>query len=37
MVVLIIVYTNSYFLYEYLIKLGITKEKYLMIDIIAIR
>jgi hypothetical protein len=33
----IILYIDSKFLYEYIIKLGITKEKYLMIDIIAIR
>jgi hypothetical protein len=33
----IILYIDSKFLYEYIIKLGITKEKYLMINIIAIR
>jgi hypothetical protein len=33
----IILYIDSKFLYEYIIKLGITKEKYLIIDIIAIR
>jgi DeoR/GlpR family transcriptional regulator of sugar metabolism len=33
----IIVCTNSYSLYEYLVKLGTTKEKCLMIDIIALR
>jgi hypothetical protein len=33
----IVVYTNSYSLYECLVKLGITKEKRLMIDIMAIR
>jgi hypothetical protein len=33
----IIVCTDSYFLYECLVKLGIIKEKRLMIDIIAIR
>jgi hypothetical protein len=32
-----IVYTDSYSLYEYLVKLGITKEKRLIIDIIALR
>jgi len=32
----IIVYTNSYLLYECLVKLRTTKEKRLMIDIIAI-
>jgi hypothetical protein len=35
--ILIVVYTDSYSLYECLIKLGITKEKRLIIDIIAIR
>src|SRR6266700_2147901 len=34
---LIIVYTNLYLLYKYLVKLGTTKEKYLIIDIIALR
>ena len=33
----IIVYTDSYSLYECLVKLGITKEKRLIIDIIIIR
>jgi hypothetical protein len=33
----IIIYTDSYSLYEYLVKLGITKKKRLIIDIIAIR
>jgi hypothetical protein len=33
----IIVYTNSYSLYECLVKLGITKKKRLIIDIMAIR
>ena len=33
----IIVYTDSYSLYECLVKLGITKEKRLMIDIMALR
>jgi hypothetical protein len=33
----VIVYTDSYSLYECLVKLGTTKEKRLMIDIIAIR
>jgi hypothetical protein len=32
-----IVYTDSLSLYEYIVKLGTTKEKRLMIDIIAIR
>jgi hypothetical protein len=32
----IIVYTDSFLLYEYLVKLDITKEKRLMIDIIAL-
>jgi hypothetical protein len=31
-----IVCTNSYSLYEYLVKLGTTKEKRLMIDIMAL-
>jgi hypothetical protein len=35
--ILIIVYTDSYSLYECLVKLGIIKEKRLMIDIMAIR
>jgi hypothetical protein len=30
-------YTNLKYLYKYIIKLGITKEKHLIIDIIAIR
>ncbi len=33
----IIVYTDSYSLYKYLVKLGTTKEKRLIIDIIALR
>ena len=33
----IVVYTDSYSLYECLVKLGTTKEKRLMIDIMAIR
>ena len=33
----IVVYTDSYSLYEYLVKLGIIKEKRLIIDIIALR
>ena len=32
-----VVYTDSYSLYECLVKLGTTKEKRLMIDIIALR
>ena len=32
-----IVYTNLYSLYKYLVKLGTTKEKRLIIDIIALR
>jgi hypothetical protein len=35
--ILIIVCTDSYSLYECLVKLGITKKKRLMIDIIIIR
>jgi hypothetical protein len=35
--ILIVVCTNSYSLYECLVKLGTTKEKRLMIDIMAIR
>jgi hypothetical protein len=35
--ILIIVYTDSYSLYECLVKLGTTKEKRLIIDIMAIR
>ena len=34
---LIIVCTNSYLLYKYLVKLGTTKEKHLIIDIMALR
>ena len=33
----IVVYTDSYSLYECLVKLGTIKEKRLMIDIMAIR
>jgi hypothetical protein len=33
----IIVYTDSYSFYEYLVKLGIIKEKRLIINIMAIR
>jgi len=33
----IIIYTDSYSLYECLVKLGIIKEKRLIIDIMAIR
>ena len=33
----IVIYIDSYSLYEYLIKLRIIKEKYLIIDIIALR
>jgi hypothetical protein len=33
----IILYINLKFLYEYIMKLGITKEKHLMINIITIR
>jgi hypothetical protein len=36
-IILIIVYTDSYSLYECLVKLGTIKEKRLIIDIIAIR
>jgi hypothetical protein len=35
--ILIIVYTDSYSLYECLVKLGITKKKRLIIDIMVIR
>jgi hypothetical protein len=35
--ILIVVYTDSYSLYECLVKLGTIKEKRLMIDIMAIR
>jgi hypothetical protein len=35
--ILIIVYTDSYSLYEYLVKLGTIKEKRFIIDIIVIR
>jgi hypothetical protein len=37
LIIPIIVYTNSYSLYEYLVKLGIIKKKRLIIDIMAIR
>jgi hypothetical protein len=36
-IILIIVCINSYSFYKYLVKLGTTKKKYLIIDIIAIR
>jgi hypothetical protein len=36
-IILIIVYTDSYSLYECLVKFGIIKKKRLIIDIIAIR
>jgi hypothetical protein len=36
-IILIIVCTDFYSLYEYLVKLGTIKEKRLMIDIITIR
>jgi hypothetical protein len=35
--ILIVFYINSKFLYKYIIKLGITKKKYLIINIIAIK
>ncbi len=35
--ILIIVYTDLYSLYECLVKLGTTKEKRLIIDIMALR
>jgi hypothetical protein len=35
--IVIIVCTDLYSLYEYLVKLGTTKEKHLIIDIIALR
>ena len=37
LVIPIIIYTNLYSLYKCLVKLGTTKEKRLMIDIIALR
>jgi hypothetical protein len=37
LIILIIVCTDSYSLYECLVKLGITKEKRFIIDIMAIR
>jgi len=33
---LLILYTDSKLLYEYLVKLGITQEKQLMIDVICL-
>ena len=33
---LIIIYTDLYLLYKYLVKLGTTKEKHLIINIIAL-
>jgi len=36
LIILVIVYIDSYSLYECLVKLGTTKEKRLIIDIIAI-
>jgi len=33
----IVIYTDSFSLYEYMVKLGTTKEKRLIIDIMAIR
>jgi hypothetical protein len=36
-IILIIVCINSYSFYKYLVKLGTTKKKYLIIDITAIR
>jgi hypothetical protein len=35
--ILIVVCTDLYSLYKYLVKLGTTKEKHLMIDIMALR
>ena len=35
-VIFIIIYTNLYSLYKYLVKLNIIKEKYLIIDIIVL-
>jgi hypothetical protein len=35
--ILLVICTNLYFLYECLVKLGITQEKRLMIDILALR
>ncbi|KAI3539061.1 hypothetical protein CSPX01_09188, partial [Colletotrichum filicis] len=37
LLILTVIYTNSYLLYKYLIKLGITKKKRLIINIIALR
>jgi hypothetical protein len=37
LIILIIVYTDSYSLYECLVKLGTIKKKRLIIDIMAIR
>jgi hypothetical protein len=33
----VVLYTDSFSLYEYLVKLGTTKEKRLIIDIMALR
>ena len=35
--ILLVVYTDSYLLYDYIIKLGSTAEKHLIIDIIGLR
>jgi hypothetical protein len=35
--IVIIIYTDSYSFYECLVKLGTTKEKHLIIDIITLR
>jgi len=35
--VLLVVYTDSKSLYEYLVKLGITREKRLIIDVMCLR
>jgi hypothetical protein len=37
LIILIIICTDFYFLYEYLVKLGIIKKKRFIIDIMAIR
>ncbi|KAI3536588.1 hypothetical protein CSPX01_10672, partial [Colletotrichum filicis] len=37
LLILTVIYTNSYLLYKYLIKLGIIKEKRLIINIITLK
>ena len=36
-IILIVIYTDSFLLYEYLVKLGTTKEKRLMINVMLLR